>query len=243
VNTTAAPDQGEDAGGEPQKVHQSGTLFLNQDAPCPLQSNMQSHMSVMDLRRREIEASLALASRPLRGEDARFSRGLLLEMKAYRCLQAAARLPDETWANVLLISSRVPEATLVKSYEAWRSVGRQVIQGEKGVEIFSSARQQAVNRRDPDDHERDLSWRDANRVIFVWDLSQTGGQPLPSPLRFPHRPGRYCRGYGTACAGLPGGKALRSSASMAARPTAPRSGPLAASAFFPAPRTTRPSGR
>jgi DNA primase len=102
-----------------------------------------------------------------------------------RCLQAAARLPDETWANVLLISSRVPEATLVESYEAWRSVGRQVIRGEKGVEIFSSARHPAATRRDHDDDERDRSWRDASHVIFVWDLSQTGGQPHPVPAAIP----------------------------------------------------------
>ena len=31
-----------------------------------------------------------------------------------RCMQTAARLPDESWANILLISSRVPAATLVR---------------------------------------------------------------------------------------------------------------------------------
>ena len=36
-------------------------------------------------------------------------------------LRAAARLHGETWANVLLISSRIPDATLVRGYEAWRS--------------------------------------------------------------------------------------------------------------------------
>ena len=72
----AAPERGDDAEGEPRKEHQPGTLFLNQDAPCPLQDNMRSHMDVMELRRREIEASLALASRPLRPGDAKFSEGL-----------------------------------------------------------------------------------------------------------------------------------------------------------------------
>jgi hypothetical protein len=38
----------------------------------------------------------------------------------HRCLRAAARLPEQSWANVLLISGRVPDATLVKGYEAWR---------------------------------------------------------------------------------------------------------------------------
>jgi hypothetical protein len=43
-----------------------------------------------------------------------------------RHLQTAARLHGETWANVLLISSWIPDATLVKGYEAWRAAGRQV---------------------------------------------------------------------------------------------------------------------
>ena len=33
-------------------------------------------------------------------------------------LQAAARLHGETWANILLICSRIPDATLVRGYEA-----------------------------------------------------------------------------------------------------------------------------
>lgn len=54
-----------------------------------------------------------------------------------RRLQTAARLPAETWANVLLISSQRPDATLVKGYEAWRAAGRHVNRNEKGIEIFS----------------------------------------------------------------------------------------------------------
>ena len=94
-----------------------------------------------------------------------------------RCLRAAARLPGESWANVLLITSRIPAATLVKGYEGWRAAGRQVSRDEKGIEIFSSARQHQANR-DPDGGEHSHSRRDAHRVACVWDLSQTSGQPV-----------------------------------------------------------------
>ncbi len=77
-----------------------------------------------------------------------------------RCLRAAARLPGESWANILLIASRIPDATMVKGYEAWRAAGRQVNRNEKGIEIFSGPR----------------------RVAYVWDLSQTTGQPLPAQI-------------------------------------------------------------
>jgi DNA primase len=97
-----------------------------------------------------------------------------------RRLQTAAQLPAETWANVLLISSQRPDATLVKGYEAWRAAGRHVNRNEKGVQVFSGPCQQKGNRRHPGDDEHGHSWRDADHVTYVWDLSQTSGQPLPA---------------------------------------------------------------
>jgi DNA primase len=97
-----------------------------------------------------------------------------------RCLQIAAQLPAETWANVLLISSQRPDATLVKGYEAWRAAGRHVNRNEQGIEIFSGLLRPEGNRRHTEDDEHGHSWRDADHVTYVWDLSQTSGQPLPA---------------------------------------------------------------
>jgi DNA primase len=102
-----------------------------------------------------------------------------------RYLRAAARLQGETWANVLLISSRIPDATLVRGYEAWRAAGRQVNRDEKGIEIFSGTRRQEPDGRGAGQDGRDLGWRDARRVAYVWDLSQTTGQPVPLPPASP----------------------------------------------------------
>jgi DNA primase len=102
-----------------------------------------------------------------------------------RYLRAAARLHGETWANVLLISSRIPDATLVRGYEAWRAAGRQVNRDEKGIEIFSGMRRQEPAGRSAEEAGQDHSWRDARRVAYVWDLSQTTGQPVPLPPAFP----------------------------------------------------------
>jgi len=97
-----------------------------------------------------------------------------------RSLQAAARLPTETWANVLLISAQRPGATLVKGYAAWRAAGRHVNRNEQGIEVFSGPYQPKGNHRHPEDDEHGHSWRDADHVTYVWDLSQTSGQPLPA---------------------------------------------------------------
>jgi DNA primase len=100
-----------------------------------------------------------------------------------RCLRATARLPGESWANVLLIASRIPDATMVKGYEAWHAASRQVNRNEKGIEIFSTARRTEGKRRDPEDDEQSRSCREASRVAYVWDLSQITGQPLPAQTR------------------------------------------------------------
>jgi len=139
----------------------------------------------------------ATAGRPGKDED-REQRITALRTRLYetagqirsaedwaRYLRAAARLPGETWANVLLISSRIPAPTLVRGYEAWRAAGRQVNRDEKGIEIFSGMRQRREpGRRGGEEAAQDHGWRDARRVAYVWDLSQTTGQPVPLPSAF-----------------------------------------------------------
>ena len=139
----------------------------------------------------------ATAGRPGKDED-REQRITALRTRLYetagqirsaedwaRYLRAAARLHGETWANVLLISSRIPAPTLVRGYEAWRAAGRQVNRDEKGIEIFSGMRlRREPGRRGGEEAAQDHGWRDARRVAYVWDLSQTTGQPVPLPSAF-----------------------------------------------------------
>jgi DNA primase len=106
-----------------------------------------------------------------------------------RSLRAAAQLPSQNWPNILLISSQQPAATLVKGYEAWRAAGRQVNRHERGIEIFSVPRQSGAPRRNQNNDEQDHTWRDATSVAYVWDLSQTSGQPLPAQPAIPPPPG------------------------------------------------------
>ena len=103
-----------------------------------------------------------------------------------KCLHVAARLPGESFANILLISSQQPGATLVRGYQAWRAMGRQVSRNEKGIEIFSAARRQSEREhRDQEPDEHYPGWRDAERVAYVWDVSQTSGQAVPASNAMP----------------------------------------------------------
>jgi DNA primase len=108
-----------------------------------------------------------------------------------RCLAAAARLPGESFANVLLIEAQRPGATMLRSYEEWRAAGRQVNRSEKGIEVFPSA------RRHPGDGQQSgqakettrPGWRDASRVTYLWDISQTTGPPAAAQPPLPRQSG------------------------------------------------------
>ena len=109
------------------------------------------------------------------------------------CLRLAARLPGESFANILLISAQQPGATLVRDYGAWRETGRQVSRQERGIAIFSAARKPAPRHRvphqDQEPDEPDPTWRDADRVGYVWDLTQTSGPAVTIRAAIPPPPG------------------------------------------------------
>ena len=151
-----------------------------------------------------------------------------------RCLRAAARLPAETWANILLISARIPAVTVVKGYEAWRAVGRQVNRDEKGIEIFSAAQPAERNvptGRGADEPATAGATRTASHTSGI--CPRPAGSLFPPGPRSPRYQGKHRLACGMPCAGWPGERASRSSASPAARTTAPRCGPPAASASSP----------
>ena len=103
------------------------------------------------------------------------------------CLSLATRLPGEDFANILLIHAQRPGATLVRDYQQWTAAGRQVRKGEHGIAIFASP---ARPHAQPQDHdEPGPAWREADRVTYVWDLSQTTGPPVSDDaVRPPHDP-------------------------------------------------------
>lgn len=73
--------------------------------------------------------------------------------------------------NLLLISLQRPNATNVAGYRTWQGMGRQVRKGEKGIKIFAPMIK----------HDKDLDKKVliGFRVVSVFDVSQTDGDPLP----------------------------------------------------------------
>jgi hypothetical protein len=86
--------------------------------------------------------------------------------------------------NAMLIVLQCPEATHVAGYRTWKSLGRQVRKGEKGIAIMAP-----IVRRGDDDKEKDVVV--AFRTAHVFDISQTEGQPLPEFARIAGDPSAY----------------------------------------------------
>ena len=104
------------------------------------------------------------------------------------CLRLAARLPGEDFANILLINAQRPGATQVRDCRQWTATGRQVRKGENGIAIFGIP--PPPPRRAQHSGEGDESgpaWRDADRVTYLWDLSQTTGPPVSDDAAGPPR--------------------------------------------------------
>lgn len=95
-------------------------------------------------------------------------------------LAAMARFHKYSFQNVMLILSQRPDATHVAGFHTWRSLGRAVRKGEKGIAIFApmmlKAKAEDPSRAAPgEEPEKVLRFR----VVHVFDISQTDGEPLP----------------------------------------------------------------
>ena len=116
-----------------------------------------------------------------------------------RWLATAARLPDYSLNNVLLIAAQRPQATAVAGFNAWKALGRQVDKGQKGIAILAPivrrarlgapdqlARGEQGPPEDPAQPAQDADGRppagravSGFKVAYVFDISQTSGPPLP----------------------------------------------------------------
>lgn len=98
--------------------------------------------------------------------------------------------------NTILIAMQRPGASMVAGYKAWQTnFGRYVNKGEQGIKIFSPMTYKTTRERDKIDPETKQPIRDeygkimkeeteviipAFKVSYVFDVSQTSGEPLPS---------------------------------------------------------------
>lgn len=112
-----------------------------------------------------------------------------------RYLVASASFHRYSFRNVNMIYAQNPEATFVAGYNAWKKRGRWVVPGQSGIAIFAPL----VGRRATDDTTEcsPASSTIGNderptlgfRIVFVFDVSQTDGEPIVESAAILGEPG------------------------------------------------------
>lgn len=107
-------------------------------------------------------------------------------------LNAIARFHRYSFQNMMLILSQRPDATYVAGFNAWKKLRRFVKKGEAGILIFAPIRPR--HEETPDDDTRqdaDERARMRFKAAYVFDISQTDGEPLPEFSRITGHPRDY----------------------------------------------------
>ncbi|MCY2954833.1 MAG: ArdC family protein [Planctomycetota bacterium] len=101
-------------------------------------------------------------------------------------LAAMGRFHRYSLGNILLIEMARPDATHVAGYRTWQQLGRQVRQGEKGIQICAPV---VVRQKKETESEEDRVV--AFRGVTVFDINQTDGRPLPEFAKAQGDPGEH----------------------------------------------------
>jgi hypothetical protein len=112
-------------------------------------------------------------------------------------LKTMARFHKYSWHNVCLIASQRPTATRVAGFQTWRTMGRFVRKGEKGIAILAPIVGRREAESDGDNARAVLGFRAA----YVFDVEQTDGEPLAEPGEATGDPGTKTASLKTAILG------------------------------------------
>ena len=102
-----------------------------------------------------------------------------------RYLAMMARFRQYSLGNLILIAFQKPGATRVAGYRTWLGLGRQVRRGERGIRILAPVVRRSKD--DEDDEETVVAFRSA----YVFDISQTDGEPLDAFKTVEGDPGQW----------------------------------------------------
>jgi len=99
-----------------------------------------------------------------------------------RFLDTMGKFHRYSFQNQVLIMIQRPGATRVAGFQTWKSLGRSVLKGEKGIAILAP---KTVTAKDADGNvDVDANGKPLKKVVgftsaTVFDISQTEGEPLP----------------------------------------------------------------
>ncbi|RIK66073.1 MAG: DUF1738 domain-containing protein [Planctomycetota bacterium] len=127
----------------------------------------------------KVEQAKQLADQALNQLIAAVEAGGSDAFKAY--LATMARFHRYSFGNVMMIAMQRPDATQVAGFNRWKELGRYVKAGERGIAIIAPMLLRKKSEpgngdaADGEDAEKILRFK----AVYVFDVSQTDGQPLP----------------------------------------------------------------
>ena len=92
-------------------------------------------------------------------------------------LRTAAKFHNYSFNNQLLIFLQRPDATRVAGFRKWQELNRFVRKGEKGIQIFAPCKYK-TKVEDEDGNDKSFQQIRGFRVVHVFDISQTDGEPI-----------------------------------------------------------------
>jgi hypothetical protein len=91
-------------------------------------------------------------------------------------LDFCSKFHSYSLGNIWLIMLAKPEATFVAGFHKWKSMGRWVRKGERGIPILAP-----ILVKEENEDSITTQQLVGFKVVYVFDVSQTDGEPLPPP--------------------------------------------------------------
>ena len=98
-----------------------------------------------------------------------------------RMLAVAAKFHNYSFNNQLMIFLQRPDATVVAGFNRWKSLGRFVKKGEKGLAIFAPCKYK-TKLEDDDGNEKSFQQIRGFRVVYVFDTLSRDSRECPAPV-------------------------------------------------------------
>ena len=106
-------------------------------------------------------------------------------------LTTMSRFHNYSFRNLVMIWSQREDATRVAGFRAWQKLGRMVKKGEKGIAIFAPMSFKQKEKNEGNRNQTNKGERKSDeevtmmgfKVVHVFDISQTEGDPLPEPSK------------------------------------------------------------
>ena len=95
-------------------------------------------------------------------------------------LDAMATFTSYSFNNQMLIAFQRPTATRVAGFHAWRTLGRHVNKGAKGIAILAPCVYRKKTEPDNEDSSSTVKKLVGFKTAWVFDLADTAGDPLPT---------------------------------------------------------------